>query len=127
MTQQERPSSFQPKIAQLYENLFQQDDQDMVESDGFWREFFLLRPDTGRLQQRLERLHPNELLHLQHESQQLFFQAVLQINSGKTPLDENALDVRVNLLPCSFLATYLSDFNSLLKRCTCKEVHKPER
>ena len=94
LIRQERPSSFQPKIAQLYEDLFQQDEQDLVDLDGFWREFFLLRPDKMRLQQKLEQLHPNELLHLQHESQQLFLQAVSYIKKGEGPMDENALDVR---------------------------------
>ena len=116
LTQQERPSSFQSKISQLYEDLFQQDDQDMADSDGFWREFFLLPPDLGRLRQRLERLHPNDLLHLQHESQQLFSRAVLQIKVGKAPMDQNALDVRRSSFPYGLLATYLSDFDSLSRR-----------
>ncbi|KAL9124644.1 MAG: hypothetical protein Q9217_006040 [Psora testacea] len=92
LTQQERPSSFQPKIDQLYDELFRQEDEDTVDSDGFWREFFLLRPDKPRLQQRLQSLHPDDLLQLQHETQQLFCRAVQQVKVGKGPMDENALD-----------------------------------
>lgn len=33
--------------------------------EGFWREFFLLRPDTGQLRQILEKLHADEILSLQ--------------------------------------------------------------
>lgn len=99
LTQQERPSVFQPKIAQLYEELFQQDDAGLPESDGFWREFFLLRPDKMRLRQRLEKIHPDDLLDLQHESQQLFRQAICHIRLGKAPMDEYALDVCGSFLP----------------------------
>lgn len=31
----------------------------------------------------------------QHETQQLFVRAIYQLKSGKSPMDENALDVRI--------------------------------
>lgn len=65
LTQQTRPSSFQPKILGLYDNLFKQDDEDVAYSDGFWGEFFLLRPDKTGLQRRLDELTADDLLHLQ--------------------------------------------------------------
>lgn len=65
LTQQTRPSSFQPKILGLYDNLFKQDDEDLAYSDGFWGEFFLLRPDKAGLQRRLDELTADDLLHLQ--------------------------------------------------------------
>lgn len=65
LTQQARPHLFQPKVAQLYDDLLRLDDEDMAESDGFWREFFLLKPDKAALQQRLGNLSANDLLHLQ--------------------------------------------------------------
>lgn len=94
LRQDERPTTFQPKIAQLYDDLFQPDDPDLIDSDGFWREFFLLRPEKAALQRRLDQLHPDDLVQLQHESQQLFARAVSQISLSKAPADENALDVR---------------------------------
>ncbi|KAL9099077.1 MAG: hypothetical protein Q9163_005368 [Psora crenata] len=92
LTQQERPSLFQPKVDQLYHDLLRQDDEALADSDGFWREFFLLRPDKPRLQQRLRSLHPDDLLHLQHETQQLFVRSVQQVKVGKGPMDANAFD-----------------------------------
>lgn len=65
LTQQTRPGSFQPKILRLYDNLFKQDDEDLAYSDGFWGEFFLLRPDKAGLQRRLDELTADDLLHLQ--------------------------------------------------------------
>lgn len=65
LTQQARPDTFQPKIVQLYTDLLRQDDEDLADSNGFWREFFLLRPDKSGLQQLLESLHADDLLHLQ--------------------------------------------------------------
>lgn len=65
LTQQARPSSFQPKIIGLYDDLFKQDDDDLAYSDAFWGEFFLLRPDKAGLEQRLDGLITDDLLHLQ--------------------------------------------------------------
>lgn len=94
LTQQTRPSSFQPKVAQLYDNLLKQEDEELADSDGFWGEFFLLTPDKPRLQQRLKALRADDLIHLQHETQQLFARATLQVKAGRSPFAENALDVR---------------------------------
>ncbi len=93
LTQQTRPSSFQPKIAQLYDDLFKQDDEALADSDGFWEEFFLLKPDKPRLKQLLEGLRADDLIQLQHETQQLFVRAVSQVKSGRSPSVENSLDV----------------------------------
>ena len=65
LTQQIRPSSFQPKIIGLYNELFKQDDEDLAYSDAFWGEFFLLRPDKMGLERRLNGLTTDDLLHLQ--------------------------------------------------------------
>ena len=117
LTQQNRPTSFQPKIVQLYDDLLRTNDEETTFSDGFWREFFILKPDRLRLQQRLERLSPNDLLHLQvligsllkpcgadgeplqHETQQLFIKAIADVHDGVSPMDEHALDVRLFLNP----------------------------
>lgn len=92
LTQQARPSSFQPKIIGLYDDLFKQDDDDLAYSDAFWGEFFLLRPDKVGLERRLDGLTTDDLLHLQHETQQLFVRAVSHVKHGRAPSDENALD-----------------------------------
>jgi hypothetical protein len=69
LTQQLRPDTFEPKIVQLYLHLFNvlaNDDslEDPVPSEGFWREFFLLRPDKQRLFEILEPMTASELLHI---------------------------------------------------------------
>ncbi|KAL8931783.1 MAG: hypothetical protein Q9216_007073 [Gyalolechia sp. 2 TL-2023] len=93
LTQQGRPSSFQPKIDSLYEQLFQTDVNEPAEfADGFWREFFLLRPDKSSLQRRLEHIDADGLLQIQVETQQLFRRAVAQITSRNGLSDETALD-----------------------------------
>lgn len=107
LNQQTRPSSFRPKIARLYEDLFREGDEDPADSDGFWGEFFLLKPDKIALERQLESLTPEDLLHLQHETQQLFVRAVHQIKAAKAPLDEHALDVRRPVLfPAPKVDTY---------------------
>lgn len=107
LTQQTRPSSFEPKIAQLYDTLFNEDDDISTDSDGFWREFFLLKLDKSRLKQLLETMGADDVIHLQHETQQLFTRAVSQIKLGRTPSAENALDVRsVSLVIVLIFDTY---------------------
>lgn len=94
LTQQERPSSLQPKIVRLYDDLFEDDNEQVLESNGFWREFFLLSPDTTRLRQKLEGLYPGDLLHFQRSTQILFAQGTAQLKMKAGPMDEHALDVR---------------------------------
>lgn len=83
LTQQDRPSVFQPKIDSLYEQLLSsvklplrpnkisfliemQDEEDQIPlSDGFWQEFFLLRADKSSLQRRLDSFSADDLLHIQ--------------------------------------------------------------
>ncbi|KAI9777102.1 MAG: hypothetical protein M1839_009058 [Geoglossum umbratile] len=113
LTQQARPESFQPKIVGLYEALFK-DDEDADKSEGFWREFFLLRPDPASLRQALADLSADDLLNLQvpyrnrktpssfmlsrlqAQTHQLFSNAVSFIKAGVAPSDEIALDVSLS-------------------------------
>ena len=107
LTLQARPTSFQPKIARLYEDLFRGDDDVTANSDGFWGEFFLLKPDKAAFARQLEALSPEDLLNLQHETQQLFVRAVQQMKAERAPLDEHALDVRGRILSLTpHAATY---------------------
>ncbi|MCJ1463199.1 hypothetical protein MMC07_001804 [Pseudocyphellaria aurata] len=92
LTRQARPSSFQPKVSHLYDELFKYEDDEVIHSEGFWLELFLLRPDKPSLQRRFESLTPDDLLHFQSETQQLFARAVGQIKAASAPGDENALD-----------------------------------
>lgn len=125
LTQQVRPNSFQPKIARLYEDLFKQDDEEVADSDGFWGEFFLLKPDNAELERQLGRLRPDDLLNLQHETQQLFMRAVYQMKAGKAPLDEHALDVCRPLFSQAPKWTLtISDLDSLLRGSLDQTLHE---
>ena len=85
LTQQARPEVFQQKIVELYETLFKvlasvkcsiatkhaniyeyfQDEDEEEKSEGFWREFFLLKPSKAELRKILIELSPDDLLHIQ--------------------------------------------------------------
>lgn len=69
LTQVSRPDTFQPKIVKLYEALFQlpnaDEDHDYEQSEGFWQEFFLLKPDPPSLRLVLQGLNADQMLHLQ--------------------------------------------------------------
>lgn len=72
LTQQLRPDSFEPKIVQLYLHLFNvlanEDVEDAIPSEGFWSEFFLLKPDKQRLYDILEPMTAFDLLHMHVQS-----------------------------------------------------------
>jgi hypothetical protein len=111
LSQQLRPESFQPKVVRLYESLFKvrrptpqyslpvltltpaKDDDEVQKSEGFWQEFFLLKPDPKSLLEILDDLSAEDLLDLQAHPQQLVIRAVARIKAGVEPSDENALDV----------------------------------
>ncbi|KAL1893305.1 hypothetical protein Sste5346_006482 [Sporothrix stenoceras] len=80
LTQQPRPEAFQPKIVQLYDELL--DHPDHIPGEGFWAEFFLLRPDRRALRERLDELSAGALLALEAQTQQLFGRAVSVLLAG---------------------------------------------
>ncbi|KAK8086808.1 hypothetical protein PG994_001782 [Apiospora phragmitis] len=85
LTQQARPDVFQPKIVQLYEALFKEDDEidgDGEKTEGFWREFFLLKPDRASLQRILGELSPDDLISLQGQTRRLFSRSVACLKKG---------------------------------------------
>lgn len=90
LTQQARPEVFQQKVVALYEELFKDEEED--KSEGFWKEFFLLKPDKATLQKTIDQLSPDDLLHLQAQTRQLFSRAVRCIKAGSAPADAHALD-----------------------------------
>lgn len=69
LTQQARPDAFEPKIVQHYLYLFtilpNENEDETLPSEGFWRELFLLKPDKRRLSDILDPLTANDLLHIQ--------------------------------------------------------------
>jgi len=99
--------SFQPKIVQLYSHLFSLDQhadyEDLEPSEGFWREFFLLKPAKQRFHDILEPLTADDLLHIQTQTRHYVWRSIDESASGQTPQNENALE---NLT--AFLAAVLA-------------------
>lgn len=98
LTQQARPDTFIPKIAHLYTSLLLLDPDDHEHDPsherppGFWREFFLLKPEPAALRKLLAELTADEILAMQGSTQQLFLRAVERVGVGNVGEDENALD-----------------------------------
>ncbi|KAI1506447.1 hypothetical protein F5X99DRAFT_415249 [Biscogniauxia marginata] len=93
LTQQARPEIFQQKIVHLYEALFKDDvDTEGDKPEGFWLEFFLLKPDRASLYKILDDLGPDDLINIQSQTRQLFFRAVVCLKKGGTVADLHALE-----------------------------------
>ncbi|KAH8881190.1 DUF1741-domain-containing protein [Thozetella sp. PMI_491] len=92
LTHDPRPEVFQQKIVQLYDELFQGDD-DEDHPEGFWREFFLLKPDRASLRRILDGIAPGELQDDELRTRQLFSRAVAALKNPQGQVaDLHALD-----------------------------------
>ncbi|KAF2277592.1 DUF1741-domain-containing protein [Westerdykella ornata] len=116
LTQDARPESFQPKITRLYETLFRdtEEDHDYELSEGFWEEFFLLRPDRKGLKRVIESVSPDGMLRVQGHSQQLFLGAIKRIRLAKEPSDEIALDTLTIFLDLALSKKYTNPNSDVL-------------
>ncbi|KAL5449930.1 hypothetical protein PMIN07_001636 [Paraphaeosphaeria minitans] len=106
--------SFQPKIVHLYETLFRDDDDDIELSEGFWEEFFLHRPDHAGFKSVLDRIPPDEMLHLQAHSQELFRRAVARTKAGSAPSDEIALETLTVFLDAALNKKYTNPSSDII-------------
>ncbi len=72
-----------------------QDDDDGEKSEGFWREFFLLRPDGSTLRRMVAAIPPEHLPQLESQTRQLFSRAVAALKNATHggAADLHALDV----------------------------------
>ncbi|KAM0513139.1 hypothetical protein ACHAPE_008177 [Trichoderma viride] len=116
LTRQPQPEVFVPKIVELYSTLFK-DDDDGDKSEGFWREFFLLRPDRPTLRKMLDEIHPGDLLLLEGRTRELFSQAIAAVKDGKGSAPLYALDTLSVFLACVLTKKYAhpsSDIITLL-------------
>ncbi|CAG8946804.1 unnamed protein product [Penicillium salamii] len=125
LTQQSRPDSFQPKIVQLYENLFKAAD-DVDPSEGFWREFFLLPPDRKQLHAILDNLSPDDTLSLQAQTQRFFVRAIREAAAGVAPAASYALDVNIpNLHVWNGCSPHLQTLTIFLTSVLSKKYTNP--
>ncbi|KAM3483634.1 hypothetical protein MY8738_002944 [Beauveria namnaoensis] len=105
LTRQPQPEVFTPKINQLYAELFQ-DVEEGRQSKGFWREFFLLKPDLVSLRQLLRDISPADTLLLEGQSQELFGEAIDALKSGSGNVPHNVLDTLKVFLSCVLTKRY---------------------
>ncbi|KAG9257622.1 uncharacterized protein F5Z01DRAFT_404717 [Emericellopsis atlantica] len=91
LTRQPQPEVLTPKIVGLYESLFK-DDDDVDKSEGFWKEFFLLKPDRHAFRATLNEVSPSDMLQLEGRTRELFARAVATLKGGHAGAASNALD-----------------------------------
>lgn len=120
LTQQLRPDTFEPKIVQLYLYLFNvlpNDDslEDPTPSEGFWREFFLLKPDKQKLFDILEPITASELLHMHTQTQTFFKRIIFEAGSGISPRNENALENLAGFLSAVFTKRYTNPSTEIIE------------
>jgi hypothetical protein len=120
LTLQLRPDVFEPKIVQLYLYLFNvlaNDDSvnEPVPSEGFWREFFLLKPDKQRLFDILDPLTASELLHIHVQTQAFFRRTISEAGSGQSPRNENALENLSAFLSAVFTKRYTNPSTDVIE------------
>ena len=73
---------------------WQEDEYAEEKSDGFWKEFFLLRPDRQRFRDLLNKIPPAEVLAFEGRTRELFSRATEAVKSGQVLATIHALDVR---------------------------------
>ncbi|GKU16852.1 unnamed protein product [Fusarium langsethiae] len=106
LTRQPQPEVFTPKIIQLYDSLFKDDYDDEEKTDGFWTEFFLLRPDRAALRRILNDLSPSHVLSLDVRTQELFARAVATVKGAHSLAQLHALDTLSVFLSCLLSKRY---------------------
>ncbi|KAI1262308.1 hypothetical protein F5Y18DRAFT_155590 [Xylariaceae sp. FL1019] len=115
LTQQARPEIFQQKIVKLYEALFKDDeDADVDKSEGFWREFFLLKPDRATLLKIVGDLSPDDLIHLQSRTRQLFLRAVGALKTGNGAADLHALETLTTFFSATLTKKYTNPSSDII-------------
>ncbi|KAI9804810.1 MAG: hypothetical protein M1825_001178 [Sarcosagium campestre] len=118
---QARPHSFQPKIVELYQSLFETHPDGAEEADkpeGFWLEFFLLKPDKAKLHRIVADLGPDDLLQLHCQTRSFFSRAVNHISNASAPSDENALDTLTAFLGAALTKRYTNPSSDVISVLT---------
>jgi hypothetical protein len=76
-----------------------QDEEELELSEGFWKEFFLLKPDRAALRQLLHDISPSDMLMLESRTRELFARAIEALKDGQHAAPKNSLDVNFTRLP----------------------------
>ncbi|EON95625.1 hypothetical protein UCRPA7_8893 [Phaeoacremonium minimum UCRPA7] len=113
LTQQPRPEAFQQKIVQLYDELFKEED-DGDKSEGFWKEFFLLKPDKFSLRHILDELSPGDLLQLELQCHELFTRSIQALKGTQGAADLHALDTLSTFLSAVLAKKYMNPSSDII-------------
>ncbi|QPH09831.1 hypothetical protein C2857_000854 [Epichloe festucae Fl1] len=106
LTRQPPPEVFTPKIIELYSALFKDDYDGEEKSDGFWREFFLLRPDRQSLRNLLNNIPPSDVLLFEGRTREIFSKAITAVKTGQGLAPQHALDSLSIFLSCLLSKKY---------------------
>ncbi|KAK4237583.1 hypothetical protein C8A03DRAFT_44557 [Achaetomium macrosporum] len=115
LTHQPRPEVFQPKIVRLYEALFKDESEELEKPEGFWKEFFLLRPDRPSLRRILDDIGPNDLLQLHHQTRQLFAQTIAALKNPYGVADLHALDTLSTFMVAVLAKKYTNPSSDIIE------------
>ncbi|KIE02539.1 DUF1741 protein, partial [Metarhizium majus ARSEF 297] len=88
------------------ERLCQEDDDTEEKSDGFWAEFFLLRPDRQSLRALLNEMSPADVLTFEGRTRELFGKAIVTVKTGQGLAPLHALDTLGIFLSCLLSKKY---------------------
>ncbi|PHH62767.1 hypothetical protein CDD81_6755 [Ophiocordyceps australis] len=111
LTRQPPPEVFTPKIIELYSSLFlfwnYKDDHDGADKpDGFWREFFLLKPEKTHLRKMLNEMSPTDVSLLHSRTRSLFSRAIDTIKTEHGIASLHALETLTIFLSCLLSKKY---------------------
>ncbi|KAG5977859.1 hypothetical protein E4U55_006482 [Claviceps digitariae] len=106
LTRQPPPEVLTPKILELYAALFKDDYDGEDKSDGFWREFFLLRPDCRSLRKLLNDMSPSDVLLFEGRTREIFNKAIAAVKSGQGLAPRHALDSLSTFFSCLLSKKY---------------------
>jgi len=73
-----------------------------------------LKPDKATLQKIILELSPDDLLHLQAQTRQLFYTAVGSIKAGSPPADAHALDTVTAFLAATLPKKYTNPSSDII-------------
>lgn len=107
--------SFQPKIVQLYSELFNLNDEDFSPSEGFWREFYLLKPEKQKFTDILEPLTADDLLHISRQTRNFVQKAISEVASDTAPQNENALENLTAFLAAALAKKYTNPSTDIIE------------
>ncbi|KAK3304765.1 uncharacterized protein B0T15DRAFT_558738 [Chaetomium strumarium] len=89
--------------------------EEIEKSEGFWKEFFLLRPDRSSLRRILDDIGPNDLLQLHEQTRQLFAQTIAALKNPYGVADLHALDTLSTFMVAVLAKKYTNPSSDIIE------------